>query len=96
MERRQATWGLADAPPPGVSAEQARSYASRRAESLGTPEEPIPAAVLLWQEEVHKPGIYDMEVDTSVLSAEECAEAIRKRLDEGPPGDAFPRLAEGV
>ena len=40
------------------------------------------------------PGIYDLEVDTSVLSAEECAEAIRRRLDEGPPGDAFLRLAQ--
>jgi chloramphenicol 3-O phosphotransferase len=54
-------------------------------------EEPNPA-VLLWQEEVHNPGIYDMEVDTSVLSPEECADAIRARLAEGPPGTAFARL----
>jgi chloramphenicol 3-O phosphotransferase len=50
-------------------------------------------AVLLWQEEVHKPGIYDLEVDTSLLSPEECAEVIRTRLAEGPAGDAFRQLA---
>jgi chloramphenicol 3-O phosphotransferase len=51
--------------------------------------------VRLWQEEVHKPGIYDLEVDTSVLSPQECAEAIRERLAEGP-GTAFERLAAEV
>jgi chloramphenicol 3-O phosphotransferase len=56
--------------------------------------EPIPPPVLLWQEEVHKPGIYDLEVDTSLLSPGECAEEIRRRLTLGPPGTAFRRLAE--
>ena len=36
---------------------------------------------------------YDVEVDTSVLSPEECAEAIRRRLADGPPASAFERLA---
>ena len=31
----------------------------------GTPGEPVPATVLKFQEEVHKPGIYDFEVDTT-------------------------------
>jgi chloramphenicol 3-O phosphotransferase len=53
-----------------------------------------PAPVRLWQEAVHSPGIYDLEVDTSLLSPAECAEAIRRRLHEGPPPTAFPRLAE--
>ena len=61
---------------------------------VGTPENPVPAPVQLWQEEVHKPGIYDLEVDTSVLSPEECADAIRTRLAEGPAGTAFQRLAK--
>ncbi len=61
---------------------------------LGTPDDPFPMPVRLWQEEVHKPGLYDLEVDTSVLSPEECAEAIRQRLADGPPGNAFPQLAE--
>jgi chloramphenicol 3-O phosphotransferase len=53
----------------------------------------VPEPVRLWQEAVHVPGIYDLEVDTSVLSAEECADLIRRRLEEGPPPSAFPRLA---
>lgn len=46
-----------------------------------------------WQRAVHQPGIYDMDVDTSVMSPEECAEAIRLRLDGGPPPTALKRLA---
>jgi len=50
----------------------------------------------LWQQAVHVPGIYDLEVDTSVLSAEECAVVIRQHLDNGPPPAAFQRLAAMV
>lgn len=32
---------------------------------------------------------YDLELDTSIHTPNECAEAIRKRLTEGPPGSAF-------
>lgn len=53
----------------------------------------VPQPVSLWQQAVHVPGIYDLEVDTSVLSAEECAELIRQRLEEGPPPLAIRRLA---
>lgn len=59
----------------------------------GTAADPIPAPVRRWQESVHHPGVYDLEVDTSVLSPEDCAAAIARRLAEGPPGDAFARLA---
>lgn len=54
---------------------------------------PVPQPVHLWQREVHIPGIYDLEVDTSVLSAEECAAVIRQHLDHGPTPSAFQRLA---
>lgn len=54
---------------------------------------PIPHPVQLWQQEVHIPGIYDLEVDTSVLSPEACAEVIRQRLAQDPPPAAFQRLA---
>jgi chloramphenicol 3-O phosphotransferase len=54
----------------------------------------VPDPVLLWQEEVHRPGIYDLEVDTSVLSPAEAAARIRDHLDHGPPPNAFRRLAE--
>jgi chloramphenicol 3-O phosphotransferase len=53
----------------------------------------VPAPVLRWQQAVHDPGIYDLEVDTSVLSPEACAEEIRRRLEHGPPSTAFKRLA---
>jgi chloramphenicol 3-O phosphotransferase len=59
-------------------------------------DEPIPAPVLAWQEEVHRPGIYDLEVDTSIKSAEACAEEIRQLMDRGiPRPTAFERLAAG-
>lgn len=51
----------------------------------------VPPPVLRWQEAVHDPGIYDLEVDTSVLSAHECAEQIRRRLTEPVPA-AFTQL----
>jgi chloramphenicol 3-O phosphotransferase len=52
----------------------------------------VPEAVLRWQREVHIPGIYDLEVDTSVLSPAQSADAIRRRLEDGPP-TAFRRIA---
>jgi chloramphenicol 3-O phosphotransferase len=30
-----------------------------------------------WQEQVHVPGVYDVEVDTSGMSPPACADAIR-------------------
>jgi chloramphenicol 3-O phosphotransferase len=53
----------------------------------------VPEPVSRWQRAVHVPGIYDLEVDTSVLSPEACAERIRRRLEAGPPATAFERLA---
>lgn len=60
----------------------------------GVPDSPIPAPVRLWQDAVHRPGIYDIEVDTSVLPPAQCADVIRRRLetpDSGP--SACERLA---
>ena len=39
-----------------------------------------------WEQAVRLPGGHDLEVDTSLLGPEECATAIRRRLEEGPPG----------
>jgi chloramphenicol 3-O phosphotransferase len=61
--------------------------------ATGSETEPVPAPVLRWQNAVHIPGIYDLEVDTSRLSPDESAAAIRRRLDAGPPGSAFTQLA---
>src|SRR5437867_1142727 len=52
----------------------------------------VPKPVSLWQQAVHVPGIYDLEVDTSVLSPPACADLIRRRLEDGPPPSAFQRL----
>ncbi len=62
--------------------------------ATGSAADPVPAPVLLWQRMVHVPGIYDLEVDTSILSPTDCAAAIRRRLDDGPAPSAFRRLAE--
>src|SRR5213594_3353759 len=62
--------------------------------AVGSDATPIPVPVERWQKAVHVPGIYDVEVDTSLQSPEECAAVIRRRLEEGPPPSAFRRLAE--
>ncbi len=59
----------------------------------GSADDPVPDPVQLWQREVHNPGIYDVEVDTSLLNPEECAQLIRRRLEDGPPPSAFQQLA---
>ena len=64
--------------------------------ATGTIDDPVPAPVALWQREVHIPGVYDLEVDTSMSSPSECAETIRKRLDEGPQPSVFADLASGT
>lgn len=48
--------------------------------AVGSAGEPVPAPVLRWQREAHIPGIYDLEVDTCVLSATQCAQLIAERL----------------
>ncbi|NLS17836.1 chloramphenicol phosphotransferase [Rhizobium sp. P40RR-XXII] len=55
---------------------------------------PAPAPVVAWQEQVHRPGIYDLEIDTSVSSPEACAEQIRRLLAKGlPHPTAFEKIA---
>jgi chloramphenicol 3-O phosphotransferase len=52
----------------------------------------IPEPVLRWQRFVHQPGLYDLEIDTAVVTPETAAGLIRERLG-GPPPSAFRRLA---
>lgn len=47
--------------------------------------DPAPEPVRRWQDEVHRPGLYDLEVDTSISTPEACAAAIRERLAGAPP-----------
>jgi chloramphenicol 3-O phosphotransferase len=67
----------------------------RRGEYLAiTGDGEVPAPVLLWQQQVHLPGVYDLEVDTSAMSPGECATAIRRALqDRLVRPTAFERLA---
>ncbi len=54
----------------------------------------VPQPVLAWQREVHSPGIYDLEIDTSRLSPGESVAAIRQRLQHASSAPtAFQRLA---
>ncbi|MCX5495497.1 chloramphenicol phosphotransferase [Kaistia dalseonensis] len=57
----------------------------------------IPAPVRRWQEAVHAHQAYDLELDTSLMSPEACAEAILARLAAGQAGpSAFERLERGI
>ena len=58
----------------------------------GSAEEPALDLIRLWQREVHDPGIYDLEVDTSVLSPDACAQEIQRWLEGGMRPSAFERL----
>jgi chloramphenicol 3-O phosphotransferase len=53
----------------------------------------VPEPVRRWQDAVHVPGLYDLEVDTSLLTPEAAADRIGQRLVEPPT--AFVRLAQG-
>lgn len=55
----------------------------------------VRASVELGAEAIHAHGGYDLEVDTSLLTPEECAALIRDRLEHGPAGTRFPELARG-
>lgn len=59
----------------------------------GSEDRPIPDPVSRLQEAVHDPGVYDLEVDTSILSPKQCAAAIRERLEDPTPARAIQRLA---
>ena len=60
--------------------------------ATGPPDDP-PTPVRRWQHDVHVPGIYDLEVVTSVMSPEDCADAIRGLLVDTTRPTAFERLA---
>jgi chloramphenicol 3-O phosphotransferase len=58
------------------------------------PGDPVPPPILRWQTAVHSPGIYDLEVDTSVLTPAECAATILRRMMEGPAPVALTKVAQ--
>jgi len=56
----------------------------------------VPAPVQRWQDAVHDPGIYDLEVDTGTMTPSACASRIGNALATGGPFTAFARLAAQV
>lgn len=62
----------------------------------GSAEDPILAPVRRWQDEVHRPGIYDLEVDHVCCHTRKCAAAIDSQLRSGPPGGGVARIARGI
>lgn len=52
----------------------------------------IPPPIKRWQDAVHHLD-YDLEVDTSLATPDECATLIAERLDRGLPATRFARLA---
>lgn len=57
--------------------------------------EGVPEPVQRWQDAVHVPGIYDLEVDTGTMTPEQCVDAIERVLTTPPRPGAFERLAAG-
>lgn len=53
----------------------------------------VPPPVQRWQDAVHMPGIYDLEVDTGDMTPEACALVIETALAAPPRPSAFERLA---
>jgi chloramphenicol 3-O phosphotransferase len=62
--------------------------------AVGGPGEPVPEPVLRWQREVHAYWTYDIDVDTSTQTPLQCAVAVRRRLDEKQPAEAFAQIVE--
>ena len=58
------------------------------------PGDSVAPPVLRWQTAVHSPGIYDLEVDTAVLTPAACAAVIRRRMLEGPAPAALAQVAQ--
>ncbi len=48
--------------------------------ATGTPQGPVPAPVMRWQDQVHRHMRYDLDVDTSRSTPEGCASAIGNAL----------------
>lgn len=55
----------------------------------------IPAPILRWEAHVHRPGIYDLEVDTSLLTPAACAERILAAFSDAVEPDAAGRIRTG-
>ncbi len=48
--------------------------------AVTTREGSVPAPVRRWQDQVHRHLVYDLEVDTSILSSRQCAQRVEENL----------------
>ena len=64
-----------------------------RRQATWDPKRGLDAHIRRWQREVHKPGVYDLEVDTSQDTPGACAARIQLRLERGPAPAALAQLA---
>lgn len=55
-----------------------------------------PGGAAIFDALVHRHGIYDLEVDSAALSADECAGQILACVERGGPWTAMQRLREGI
>ncbi len=72
---------------------QRRRSAGTDEYAVGATGQPVPEPVVRWQHAVHAQWTYDVEVDSSALTPEQCAAAIRVRLDDRRLPQAFALLA---
>ncbi len=63
-----------------------------RRRMTGWPEVPR-ELVERWERAVHRPGVYDLRLDTSLVAPKECAVAILRHIESASPA-AFPQLAD--
>lgn len=80
-------------PLPEIMRRRAVSADRYAPDARAAPADPVPEPVRRWQAAVHDPGIYDIELDTARLTANECADAIRTALRRTSPPTAAQRIA---
>jgi len=84
-------------PLPVILARRAAGEAGREGLYLQAACGTVPEPVLRWQQAVHHQVVYDLALDTSVLSPQACAEAIATRLAQpATHPSALARLAAGT
>lgn len=77
----------------GIRCPVAVNIARRQADPQGRFYSTDPEIVARWEAAVHTPGLYDLNLDTSLLTPEACADHIATALADRPSPSAFERLA---